>query len=445
MELRDLIVTPIVIMLVYAAAYIIRPHVTDTVNRKYFLPALSVRIFGALAVGFIYQFYYGGGDTFSFHTHGSRHIWEAFWENPNGGLSLFFSSEEHIPGLYKHSSQIWYYNDPQSYFIVKIAAFFDLFTFSSYSATAVFFAVISFVGAWLMFRVFYTLLPGLHTWTAVSCLFIPTAFFWGSGIFKDTVTLAGLGVALFCLYKLSIERKFSLVFLAGLIFSIWVIFSIKKYILLCFLPIIMLWIFTRWMSKIRSVVFKILLTPVALLLVLSLVYYTILKVGEDDQRYNINKLAETAQITAYDIRYGWGARTGEGSGYTLGELDGTWQSMLKLAPAAINVSLFRPYVWEVRSPLMVFSALESLAFLVLTVYVLFKSRFNLKRYFQKPEVILCLGFSIVFAFAVGVSTYNFGTLSRYKIPLLPFYSMALGFLYYYSKRDKKLEALERTE
>jgi len=93
----------------------------------------------------------------------------------------------------------------------------------------------------------------------------------------------------------------------------------------------------------------------------------------------------------------------------------------------------------------VLSALESLVFLLLTLHVVFRSGLGIFYYLQKPEVILCLGFSVVFAFAVGVSTFNFGTLSRYKIPLLPFYAMGLGFLYHYLKSDKKVEEFETTE
>lgn len=205
------------------------------------------------------------------------------------------------------------------------------------------------------------------------------------------------------------------------------------------MPVILLWIFSMGLKKIRSRVLKILIIPIAMVPVMFLIYFTVLKIGEDDARYNLDQLAKTAQITAYDIRYGWGARTGEGSGYTLGELDGSWQSMARLAPAAINVSLFRPYLWEIGSPLMILSALESFVFLGLTLFVLYKSRLTIFGGLQQPEVILCLGFSIIFAFAVGVSTYNFGSLSRYKIPLLPFYAMALGFLYYHSKKFKTTE------
>lgn len=445
MELRDLVVTPIWLIIIYVLAYVIRPYVTDQVNRRYFFPALTIKTIGALAVGFIYQFYYDGGDTFYYHTHGSRHIWDAFADDLAIGIDLLFSDGSHVSGTYQYSTKIEYYNDPQSFFIVRIAAFLDLFTYSSYSATAVLFSVISFIGAWLMFITFYRIAPELHRWEAISCLFIPSVIIWGSGILKDTITLSALGVALYCLFKLAIERKVSLFYLLGLVLSVWIIFSIKKYILLCFAPVMMIWVFTQIFSGIKSLVFKILFVPIAIVPVLFLSYFIVSKIGENDQRYSVTKLARTAQITAYDIRYGWGARTGEGSGYTLGELDGTWQSMARLAPAAIVVSLFRPFLWEIRNPLMALSALESLTFLILTLYVFYKSGSRILFYLQKPEVILCLGFAVVFAFAVGVSTFNFGSLSRYKIPLLPFYAMGLGFIYYYSNKDKNAGALESTE
>jgi hypothetical protein len=37
-------------------------------------------------------------------------------------------------------------------------------------------------------------------------------------------------------------------------------------------------------------------------------------------------------------------------------------------------------------------------------------------------------FAIIFAFSVGFTSYNFGSLSRYRIPLLPFYVGAILIL-----------------
>ena len=79
MGLRDFIVTPIILSLIYVVAYLVRPHVTDSANKMYFFPALSLKLVGALSLGFIYQFYYGSGDTFVYHTYGSRVVWRLFW------------------------------------------------------------------------------------------------------------------------------------------------------------------------------------------------------------------------------------------------------------------------------------------------------------------------------------------------------------------------------
>ena len=112
LELRDIIVTPLVLVVVLTSAYFIRPRVTDSITRKYFLPALYVKIVGALAVGFIYQFYYGGGDTYNFHSYGSRHIWEAFMDNPATGFKLLFSDGSSEVGIYKYSSLIPFFSRP---------------------------------------------------------------------------------------------------------------------------------------------------------------------------------------------------------------------------------------------------------------------------------------------------------------------------------------------
>lgn len=400
---------------------------------------------GALAVGFLYQFYYDGGDTFAYHTHGSRPLWEAMVESPAKGFRLLFQNGEYGPGIWETANKIWYWNDPQSFFVIRVAAILDLFTFSSYSGTAVLFGVIAFTGGWMFFITFYKNYPDFHFWIAVSILFIPSVIFWGSGIFKDTLTLSALGVATYTFHRVFIEKQIKFFPFLLMLLSLLVIFSIKKYILLCFLPALLLWWYASQLSKISSFILRILLAPMVGVVALFLAYYAVIKVGEDDPRYNISRLAKTAQVTAYDIRYGWGARTGEGSGYTLGELDGSWQSMLKLAPQAINITLFRPYFWEVINPLMFFSAIEGFILLLLTLHLVWRVRLKIFSYLQKPAILFCFVFAIVFAFAVGVSTFNFGTLSRYKIPMMPYFLLALAMVHHYWNRDKKLAEFEATE
>ncbi len=94
---------------------------------------------------------------------------------------------------------------------------------------------------------------------------------------------------------------------------------------------------------------------------------------------------------------------------------------------------------------MLLSALESVVLLLFTLVVVYRIRFRVARIMRKPTILFCLIFSIMFAFAVGVSTFNFGTLTRYKIPLMPFYALALVYAYQLSKSEQKPEVLEMTE
>ncbi len=444
MELRDFIVTPLLIILVYSLAYLARPYVTDPINRKYFLPALTVKILGALALGFVYQFYYHGGDTFNYHTFGSRVVWTALMETPADGLKLIFDPDAPAdPTLYKYTSRILFFHDPASYAIIRIISFLDFFTCSTYSGTAVLFAIISFAGMWLMFLTFYQPYPHLHRWIAVGSFFIPSVFFWGSGILKDTIVLACLGAITFAIKRIFIDKKVSAGSILLLVVGLLITYQIKKYVLLCFLPAAFFWIFAGILARIRSTMLQLMLLPFIILIAGLSGFYAVQKIGQDDPKYALDKLAKTSRVTAYDIGFYTGKDAG--SGYSLGELDDSFTGMIRLAPQAINVSLFRPYLWEVKNPLMLLSALESLVMLGITLYLLIKLRLNFFISWNNPDVLFCMLFSITFAFAVGVSTFNFGTLARYKIPLLPFYLIGLVVIADQSNKERKLAELEDTE
>lgn len=433
MELRDLVVTPVILAFIYAAAYIIRPRVTDQITRRYFFPALTLRIMGALAVGFVYQFYYSGGDTFNYHTHGSRVIWDAFMDSPSVGLNLFANKVD-FTGGYKYISQIYFYSDPSSFTVIQLATLFDILTFSSYSGTAVLFAVISFIGSWVMFSPFYKMYPHLHKWLAIAIFYIPSVLFWGSGLLKDTITYSCVGFMVYTCYYLFIEKEFKIRNYILLLGAVVILYKIKIYILLTFLPAMILWVFFVNLSKIKNKVARGFAAPLFISIAVGLAVFAALKAGEDNPKYAFNKLAETARVTAYDIRY-WTGK-GAGSGYTLGELDGTFNSMITLAPSAVVVSLFRPYLWEVNNPLMLMSAIESFLFLFLLLVVLARSNFLLLKAMSNSTVVFCLVFSLIFAFAVGVSTFNFGTLVRYKIPMMPFFIIALLLIDDLSRQER---------
>lgn len=431
----DLFVAPIIAIVIYGIALALRPWVTYEENRKFFIPALTLKLFGAIALGALYQFYYGGGDTFSYFTHGARHVFDAFYNDTATGIKLIFNTNDY-EGVYQYASRIWMYRDDTSYMVIRIASIFAIITGGTYSGTALLFAVVSFSGLWAMYMAFSKLFPNHLTGMAIAILFIPSTIIWGSGILKDTITFALLGWSTAALIHLLYWRKRPVIWLIVLVLSMLLAFEIKEYIVLSFIPAAMAWAYFVWIKYIDNKMIRIVIAPVSIIFMIFLSLYTVYKVGESSPRYSLDNLAKTAQITAYDI----GRWTGKsaGSRYDLGDFDGTLSSMLKLAPEAINVSLFRPYLWEVNNPLMLLASLEGLVFLILTVIIVFRVLWHKNNIFRSPSAWFALVYSLTFAFAVGISTYNFGTLFRYKIPLMPFYAILIVIAWRSSNQSEKI-------
>lgn len=432
MNVQDLIITPIYFLLLLVGAFLIRPFVTNRETRPYFMPGILFKFVGAIALGMIYQFYYNGGDTYTFHTHGSRWIWQAFIDNPQTGLKIMLGEAGVFNGsIYDYTSKIWLYRDPSSLFVIKISTFFDLFTFSTYSSTALFFALFAFSGHWALYVTFQKMYPDQNKYLALACLFVPSVIFWGSGLLKDSITLGSLCWMTHALFQITIRKKRVLFYAFIIVFFGWIIYSIKIYILLSFLAATSVYLYALFSKSIDNTLFRFFARPVLIIIFMGIGYVIINQISKNDSRYALDKIAQTAMVTAYDIRYGWGARYGDNSGYTLGEIDmdNSFTSMLALAPQGIVVTLFRPWLWEVKNPLMLLAALESLAVLILTCVVILRMSWaGFRRAIRQPTILYLLCFSLLFAFAVGVSTFNFGTLMRYKIPAIPFYVISLVLL-----------------
>lgn len=402
--------------------------------RKYFLPALWARFGGAIFIALVYQFYYGGGgDSFNFFKH-SQIINSALNNSFNAWLDLILrKSVDSHPVLYNYVSQMEWYNDPSSYGVARVAAVLGLLSGTTYLPVALMFAFIAFTGVWSMYETFVTIYPKLHKPLAIAFLFIPSTVVWGSAIYKDTLCIAGLGWMTYGTFKLFLNKDFSLKNIGLLILSFYIIAIIKIYILLAFLPALSLWLLLSYSHKIRIPAFKFILKLMfAGITVAGFLFFSQL-FADDLNKYSLDNIATTSATTRGWINYSSGD---EGSAYDLGDFDPSIGGMLTKFPAAVVVTLFRPFPWEGRKLMIALSALEALLFLGGTVFVIYSLGFLnfFKEIFRNANLTFFFSFSIIFAFAVGISSYNFGALSRYKIPCLPFYSGLLFILYYTHKQ-----------
>lgn len=438
MDWKDFIVTPIYLVMLYLFLFVINGTIRNPILRQYFLPAFTFKVIGALALGLIYQFYYGGGDTFNYYRDCSQ-MWNIFVESPIIWLQMLFTEAGNYdvnPILYNALRRVYFFQDPTSYLMIQFGTVISIFTFNTYSTMAISYALLSFSGAWALFQTLNRMYPYLHKQFAIALLFLPSIFFWSSGFMKDTLTFGALGWLFYGLYGVFFKREsffFNIIIIA---ISIYVIRSIKVYILLSFLPAFFLWLFLHYRNAIGSQAIRLFITPILLAIFIPLGLNSIQLITAEDERYQLDNLVTTTQVSAEWIKYT--GQQDQGSVYDLGEFDGSLGNLFLKFPQAVWLCLFRPYVWEARNPVMLLSALEATFFLLLTFYVLFTSSLLklLQTLRQHPFVVFCLAFSISFGFGVAIATYNFGSLARYKIPLLPFYLSAIFVLQYYGRTRK---------
>jgi hypothetical protein len=135
-------------------------------------------------------------------------------------------------------------------------------------------------------------------------------------------------------------------------------------------------------------------------------------------------LANKTKVTAVYLQN----MSQQGSVYYIGEYDGTLGGLFTYFPQAVTVALYRPFLWEAKNPFSLLSALEAAYFLLFTFYVVFvkvRPKNVIATFIREPIAPACLFFAIFFSFSVGITAGNFGTLVRYKIPMMPFYIASL--------------------
>jgi len=436
----DLVMYPVFLAIFIGVFVLIRNNrYNNSIVAKYFIPALLFRYLGAFLTAAMYQYYYGYGDTFYYFI-GVNDIFEKFIQDPLTGLEMIFMpydlySNEANEALTLHLL----FKQTPSAVVMKTGGFFGIFTFGSYLGVSLGMTTISFIGCWALYRVFYDLYPKLHWPLALSILFVPSLCFWGTGLMKDPMALGGVGMFVYGLYFIFYKRKRGLLLpLAMLLYGGYLAITIKTYIALAIFPAALVWITLLYKNKIQNRTLRQLAGPILLVFGLFFGLFALQQLGNISEKFAIENMVVEAAKTQWWLSVST-ERDG-GTGYSLGEIEPTITGLLKKVPVSVNVALFRPYIWEARKPIVLPSAAEALICLFLTLYVFFKVGLlrTIGAFFRDPTVLFCLIFAIIFAFAVGFTSMNFGALARYKIPCLPFYFSAMVILLYGDENSQEI-------
>jgi hypothetical protein len=151
-------------------------------------------------------------------------------------------------------------------------------------------------------------------------------------------------------------------------------------------------------------------------------------------RYSLPQLPQTIAQDSAVYQTISGAQAGLAAGVTPVVHAATWTAIILAWPSAALLSLYRPFPWEAASIATLGAALENLLLLLLSVRALFylatKSALRLQ-VLRSPLFLTCLVFIAAFSLGVGESSPNLGTISRYRIPMIPFLVATFVILEYH--------------
>ncbi len=441
----DLIFGPLYLFLILFAAnlYATKKGILHP-EYQYFLKGLIAKISGGVGLAFVYTVYYPGGDTLQYFSDALA-LLKLLFVDFDSFIIVFFKKADISNVLYFNSDTGFpaYCRDSKAWFVVKCSMFLVGASMQSYLTTTILCASLSFLGIWKLYLVFVHEFPELKKELAIAFLFIPSVFFWGSGLLKDTFTIGALGYIVWCLYNFIVLKQNILKSIVIIILATFVILYIKPYILVGLLPAVIIWLIKVFLNKIHGAMLKTAAIPLLIVFGIGFGYLFMLTLGEALAEYKLDSILEKAVVNQRDLKSDYY----QGNAFDIGEFNPTASSILFKFPIATFSAIFRPLIIEANNLVMLISGIENLVILIFAIRILIKVKFfGLFRFIFKNNLLtFSFFFSVLFAYSVGLSTSNFGSLVRYKIPCIPFFVASLYIVGHLKDKENLIDVIEIEE
>jgi len=319
---------------------------------------------------------------------------------------------------------------------MKLTSLLSLIALNGFLPTTLLLALISYRWIWDLYEIIVTRYLTIQKELAFSFLMIPSVVFWGSGIMKDSFTFSATCFSFCGVYNIFIAKQDRLKNIIYLSIAVYIVLSIKSYILFALLPGLIVFTNFERIRNVGSMFTKLIIMPSVFVGFLFLLQIFLVDFSELFGRYSADRILEEAAIQQQDLQrdvYG-------SNSFDIGEFEPTLGGVLAKFPLAVNAAVFRPYIWETGSPTMLISGIENLIITLISIYFLIViGPVKIIIYiFKDPYLIFCLLFTLILGFGVGLSTSNFGALVRYKIPYMPFFVSLIFILNLKRKQNKGL-------
>ncbi len=415
----------------------------DGISKRTFSLLFLLKLVFGFALWAIYTFYYTDRATADIYKYfdDSKVVFNTLKTNPIDYFKLLFGIGNNTPAFDHYYVEMNYwarkvdssiYND--SHTIIRFNALVRLFSFGYYNVHTVFICFLSLIGLTAIYKTFVSHLQDKKRELLFAVFLLPSVLFWGSGVLKEGLIFFALGLLIYYSDKLFSLKAIVICLATALLLA----FS-KFYVWLAIFPSIVLLICVNKTSS-QKVFLKF-----------ALILFLIGTIGLNiDSFTNIQNPLVTLSQKQYEFnQLAYGKLTDSNhnpipaanSLIEINKLEPTFYSFLRNSPKALVNTILRPYIWELRSPMMLLAGLETL----LILFIFFLTVFFIKPFkeIKWGYVLFCFSFVLIQFLIIGETTPILGAVARYKTIALPFLLIGLLFMLDKEKLFKKIPFLKK--
>lgn len=449
-----------------------------------------VKAIGCLVYYGIYFYYYPGysqSDSAS-TMHDAKVIYDALPNHLGDYLKILFGfhSESEADPLYQTYFKYidkWGRDDTTTEFFlndnrtpIRVNALIMLFSFGQYPVHALAMLILSFIGQMAFYKTVKRYFHHKELLLAGIIFFTPSVLFWTSGVLKEPISMAILGVFLYCFFKLFMDKNYKLTYVFMLGFTSFIFFFIKPYILiLLIIPLITYVIVKRCAVKKVALFYLLSISLSYSGMIVSLnylfhknvirtiitrqndfinlskggvfflneKYYLRLDYRDIKQFKVVDEYKKQCRINSHAKLMYWdiyhlkdtifvndnqdtslyrllSVNSPAGSGISVERLEYSISSFAQMIPQAFVNVAFRPLFIDSHSFLEWIASLENFSFILFCIVCVV---YRQKQMSYKPELYLCVSIVILSFILIGLTTTVMGAIVRYKVPFLPFMLM----------------------
>lgn len=387
--------------------------VRNIVNERFFVNKLSLSYydfyqflltFSILIIGLFLCFIIGAKNRKGLTTIFFLYIWHTFFSFYYWFYSLSNTADATL--YYQKSFRVVFNFNPGTRFTETLVSIVANSLESNYLNTTLVFNIFGSIGLTLLYLTLKDLLKKINGYW-ILIIFLPSMSFWSAGLGKDSISFLAT-----CLFLYSVLNSNRTIILMPLAF--FIMFMVRPHIA----AMMLLSYFIYFIIKAKvHIVFKLVALPVISIALIFALQYVQQYAGIDEASLN--------SIDSY-IDKRQNSNLGGGSSLDISSMS---------YPMQMFTYIFRPLPFEAHSLLALITSLENTLFLLIFIYLIYKSNFNFHSYIKEKNLWLLM-YVFLTCTALAVTTANLGIATRQKWMFMPVLIYLLVFSFYEYKRKK---------